>query len=87
MGIVADEYCAAAALFADRAAYLAKGALQGVTLFDRGPQRMMWIDAVDRQRGRIQIGAFERPDVIADGLFALQVSVRIDREQDDGNLQ
>ena len=68
MRVVADQHGARTAILADRTTHLAERALQRVPLVYRGPQRVIRVDAVNRERGLFDIGPFERPDVVTNGL-------------------
>ena len=57
--VVADQDRAAAAVGAHRVADFAEDALQRVALRQRRPQRMVRVDAGDRERQRIQAGALK----------------------------
>ena len=62
-------------------------ALQRVLLRNRGPQRMVRIDAVHRQRGRLHVRAGKRRDVIAVGFAARKAAVAAHLDQHRGDLQ
>jgi hypothetical protein len=72
---------------ADGAPHFAEHALQGVPLVDRRPQGMIGIDAVDRERCRVHVGALERLDVIPKRLVSAQLAVVVELQQHGGDLQ
>ncbi len=66
---------------------LLEDALQGVLLGNRGPQRVMRIDAVDGERSGLEIRPGERRHVIAVRLAARERAVAAHLDEHGRNLQ
>ena len=86
-GIVADEDRAPALVGAHRVADLAEDSLQRVAFGQRRAQRMVRIDAGDRQRRRIEARAREGLHVVVVGGTAAQRAVGVHVDEHRRNLQ
>ena len=71
--VVADQHRAGTFGGAHRGAHLAEYALQRILLGNRRAQWMMWIDAGDGERGRLEVRPGKRRDVITVRLAAGEV--------------
>ncbi len=75
--IVADEHRAPTIGGAHRGAHFPENPLQRIALRNRRAQRVMRIDPVDRQRGRLDVRARKRLHVKRVALAAAKVAVRV----------
>ena len=85
--VVADEHRPRAIGRAHRVPHDLEDLLQRVEFGNRRPQRVVRIDAVDRERCRLEVRARERHDVIAHGLAAREGAVAAHLDQDRGDFQ
>jgi hypothetical protein len=85
--VVADEDGACAFRIAYGSAHLAEDALQRVVLGDGRTQRMVRIDAGDRERGGLEVRSGKGNDVIAVRLTARQGAVRAHLEEYHRDLE
>src|SRR5690606_13287702 len=86
-GVVPDENRPVALLLPDLLADLLKQPAQRVRLVERGPQRMVRIDAGDLQRRGLEIRARKRLHEIAPPLGRLEVAVLVHAHDDGRDLE
>lgn len=87
MRVVADQDSARTPLLANGTADLSKRALQRIAFIDRGPQRMMWVNAIHGQRRFLHVGALERLNVVANCLVTAQKTVGVKLNQHGRDFQ
>ncbi len=86
-GVVAHEYRAPAAVRAHGVADLAEYALQRIAFRQRRPQRVMRVDARDRQCHRVEAAAFEGLYVEGVGGATAQRAVGVHVDEHGGDLE
>jgi hypothetical protein len=85
--VVAHQHGPAAFLHLHGITHLGEDAPERVLLRDGGPQRVPRVDAVDGERGRLEIRAFERAHVVRVRFAATQAAVRPELDQHRGDFQ
>ncbi len=68
-------------------AHFREYARQRLALIDGGTQRVVGIDAIDRERRRLDVRSGERLDMVGPGFAAPQQAFAVDLDQDRGNFQ
>src|SRR5262245_58966278 len=84
--VVTDEDRALAVACAQRGTHLAEDALERIAFRQRRPQRMMWIDAGDLQRRRVEASARKGLYVMPHRRAAAQLAVGMHVDDDGGDL-
>ncbi|MNP18370.1 hypothetical protein D3C76_1108510 [compost metagenome] len=85
--VVPDQDRPLAAVGLDGLAHAAEDLVERLLLLHRHAQRVVQLDAGELQRGRFDVGAFERFDAEEIGVFRVQEALLVHRGGDRGDLQ